>query len=84
MFNISIYLNKFSNLELKDSVLKSTIIDSINEILGVNLDKKIIKVTSGGVICLKVDPVLRSEVFINKAKLIKQLKVKNINVKNIL
>lgn len=83
MFNISIYLDKFKNIESKSSGLKNSIIDSINKILKINIDKKDVEIRNG-VVYLKVNPVVRNEIFINKVNIIKELSTKNLIVKGIL
>ncbi|MEK9181982.1 MAG: hypothetical protein AAB781_00125 [Patescibacteria group bacterium] len=82
MFNISIYLDKFKNIESKNSVLKNIITDSVGNILKININKKDVEIKNG-VIYLKVNPVVRNEVFINKVGIIKELNAKNIAVKGI-
>lgn len=82
MFNISIYLDKFKNIESKSSGLKNNIIDSVNKILKINIDKKDVEIRNG-VIYLKVNPVVRNEIFINKVNIIKELGIKNLAVKAI-
>jgi len=82
MFNISIYLDKFKNIESKSSGLKTTIADSVNKFLKASLDKKDVEVKNG-VIYLKVNPVVRNEIFINKVNIIKELGLKNLAVKGI-
>lgn len=82
MFNISIYLDKFKNIESKNSVLKNIITDSVGKILKININKKDVEVKNG-VIYLKVNPVVRNEMFINKVDIIKELNAKNIAVKGI-
>lgn len=82
MFNISIYLDKFKKIESKSSSLKNNIIDSVNKILKINIDKKDVEIRNG-VIYLKVNPVVRNEIFINKVNIIKELGIKNLAVKAI-
>jgi len=80
MFNISIYLDKFKNIESKSSVLKNIIIDSVKKVLKVDIDKKNIHINNG-IVYLKVNPVLKNEIFINKNNLTKELSSKNLAVK---
>ena len=54
MFNISIYLDKFKNIEIKN-----------------------------GIIYLKVNPVLKNEIFINKNSIIRELNLKNLAIKGV-
>jgi len=82
MFNISIYLDKFKNIESKNSVLIKIIIDSVKNILKVDIDKKNIQIKNG-VIYLKVNPVLKNEIFINKNSLIRELSFKNLAIKGV-
>ena len=83
MFNISIYLDKFRNLDLKSLNLKKVIIDSVNKFIKIKIDKNNIKIKNG-VICLDVNPIVKSEIFINKVYIINDLKTKNLIIKNIL
>lgn len=82
MFNISIYLDKFKNIESKDSGLKNIIADSIKNVLKIDINKKNIEVRNGTVY-LKVNPVVKNEIFINKPNIIKELNLKNFKVKGI-
>lgn len=82
MFNISIYLDKFKNIESKSSSLKNTIIDSISKVLKININKKDVEVKNG-IVYLKVNPVVRNEIFINKTKITEELSVKNLAIKGI-
>ncbi|KKR47569.1 MAG: hypothetical protein UT90_C0016G0010 [Parcubacteria group bacterium GW2011_GWA1_40_21] len=82
MFNISIYLDKFKNIESKSSNLKNIIIDSVKNILKTDIDKKNIEIKNG-IVYLKVNPVLKNEIFINKNSLIKDLSAKNLSIKGI-
>ena len=83
MFNISIYLEKFKNIESKSSSLKSIVVDSIKNVLKVDIDKKNIEIKNG-IIYLKVHPVIKNEIFINKNKIIKEISSKNLAVKGVL
>ena len=82
MFNISIYLEKFKNIESKSSNLKSLVNDVIKNVLKVDIDKKNIEIKNG-IIYLKVHPVVKNEIFINKNNIIKELSLKNLAVKGI-
>lgn len=82
MFNISIYLDKFKDIESKSSSLKNIIIDSISKVLKININKKDMEVKNG-IIYLKVNPVIRNEIFINKTKITEELNLKNLAIKGI-
>jgi len=82
MFNISIYLDKFKNIESKSSVLKNIIIDSVKNVLKADIDKKNIEIKNG-IIYLKVNPVLKNEIFINKNSIIRELNLKNLAIKGV-
>lgn len=84
MFNISIYLDRFKNLESKsfNFNLKKIIIDSLNKVLKIDLSKGDVDVKNG-IIHLKVNPVVRNEIFINKTKIIEELGVNKVIIKNI-
>lgn len=82
MFNISIYLDKFKKIESKSSDLKKTITDSVNKFLKITIDKKNVEVKNG-IVYLKVNPVVKNEIFINKVNIIKELGVKKLAVKGI-
>lgn len=75
-------MDKFKNLESKNSILKNIIIDSVGKILRISINKKDVEIKNG-VIYLKVNPVVRNEMFINKVDIIKELDAKNIAVKGI-
>lgn len=83
MFNISIYLDKFKDLDLKSSSLKKIITDSISKFVKINIDKNNIKIKNK-IIYLNVNPVVKNELFINKISIINDLKTKNIIIKSIL
>lgn len=84
MFNISIYLDKFKNLESKsfNFNLKNEIIDSLTSVLKIKLNRNDVDIKNG-IVHLKVNPVARNEIFINKSKIIKEFSVKKITIKNI-
>lgn len=84
MFNISIYLDKFKNLESKsfNFNLKNEIIDSLSGVLKIKLNRNDVDIKNG-IVHLKVNPVARNEIFINKAKIIKEFGFKKITIKNI-
>ena len=82
MFNISIYLDKFKKIEVKSSNLKNHIIDSINNIIKINIDKKDVELKNG-VVYLRVHPVVKNEIFINKNTILKELNTKKIPISGI-
>lgn len=69
MEQISLYLEKFKNLEVKGDKLKQSVIDVLKEEVGVELNKKDILILKNGTIkILKIGPE-KSVVFLNKKKI---------------
>lgn len=79
MFNIAIYLDKFKNIESESLIFKKNIILCLESVLKINIDKKNIKINNK-IVYLNVNPILKSEIFINKKRIIKDLGLKNITV----
>lgn len=82
MFNISIYLEKFQKISTTNSALKDFIIDSINKIIKIKLNKDSVEIRKNRVY-LKINQVVRNEIFINKEKIADELKFKNLIIKDI-
>ncbi|HMO78755.1 MAG TPA: hypothetical protein PJ997_01460 [Candidatus Paceibacterota bacterium] len=75
MQQISFYLKKFFNLELKDSNLKKIIIESVKEVCNIELTTKDIDVQKKIVKINKVG-VEKTEIFINKKKIQEKINLK--------
>lgn len=82
MFNISIYLDKFKKVDLKNTSLKDGIISSISKVLKTKINEESVTVR-GGIIYLKINPVMKNEIFINKRNIIEDLVANNIPVADI-
>lgn len=72
MFNISSYLDKFKNIGLKEILLKENIVKTIKEKIGVEISVKDITLKNN-VITIKMSPLLRSEVFMKKKKILDEI-----------
>lgn len=82
MFNIALYLDKFKKIDLKSSSLKKTIHASISKVLGIDVDIKAINVKNN-LIYLKVNPVIKNEIFIKKKNIIKELQLNSLNITDV-
>ncbi len=82
MFNISIYLDKFKKINSKESSLKDAIIASVNKVLEININRSNIEIRKN-VIYLKINPIIKNEVFIKKKYIINELNAKNIPINDI-
>lgn len=82
MFNISIYLEKFQKINSINSSLKDFIINTIEVVIKTKINKNNIEIVKNRVI-FKVNHVVKNEIFINKTKIIKELNLKNLIIKDI-
>ncbi len=82
MFNISIYLEKFQKINSTNSSLKDFIISSIEAVIKIKINKNNIEIIKNRVL-FKVNPIVKNEIFINKVKITKELKLKNLIIKDI-
>ncbi len=81
MFNIASYLEKFKNFGQGEKLLKKVIIDSINEIVGVEIQPKDISLKNGEVI-FKVSPAIKNAIYIKKDKVLAKIKENNSTIVN--
>lgn len=82
MFNISIYLEKFQKINSINSSLKDFIADTIEAVIRVKINKNNIEITKNRVL-FNVNHIVKNEIFINKLKITKELKLKNLIIKDI-
>ena len=75
MENISFFLEKYSKLGFKESKTKEIIIDSVKEVCFVELNKDQIKIQNEN-IKIETEGVEKSEIFINKEKILNKIKEK--------
>jgi hypothetical protein len=71
MNNISLYLSKYLKLGFKDNKIKDLMAESIKEICDFEIDPKKIKIQNENLIIDVIGPE-KSEIFINKEKIIKK------------
>lgn len=77
MFNISIYLDKFKKVDFKNTSLKDCVVASIGRVLKTKVNSKDVIIREG-VIYLKINPVMKNEIFIKKASIMNDLVANNI------
>lgn len=82
MFNISIYLEKFQKINATDSSLKDFIVNSINKVIKIKIGKNMVEIKKNTV-RLRVNQVVKNEIFINKNKIADELNLKNLIIKDI-
>lgn len=82
MFNISIYLEKFQKINSTNSSLKDFITDTVESVIRIKINKNNIEITKNRVL-FKVNHIVKNEIFINKLKITKELKLKNLIIKDI-
>lgn len=75
-------MEKFKKINTTNSSLKDYIIDSICKAVKVKIDKNNIEIRKGCVY-LKVNNIIKNEIFINKNKISKELSLKNLIIKDI-
>ena len=75
MDQISLYLEKFKNYGFEEIQIKELVVLSIKEMFGSDIGRKSIKINNGEVIISVTGP-LKSEIFIQKKKLIETIKNK--------
>lgn len=73
MQQISFYLKKFETLEIKDSGLIKIIISVVSDLVKVDLDKKDIVIKNGQITIKKTGPE-KTEIFINRLRIEKEIK----------
>lgn len=77
MFNISIYLDKFKKVDFKNTSLKDGVVASIGRVLKTKVNSKDVIIREG-VIYLKINPVMKNEIFIKKTSIMNDLVASNI------
>lgn len=75
MDQISIYLEKFKNYGFKEIQQKELVIETIEELFDVKLERKNIKINNGEIL-ISISGPLKSEIFIQKSKLIESIQNK--------
>lgn len=74
-FNISDYLNKFKKLSESRGFLRNTISEAIKEVCEIEIKPEDIDVKSG-IARINAKPIVKSEIFLKKAKILELLKGK--------
>jgi len=69
---IKVFLEKYKKLTNNHNLLRDIIIDSINNEIGLLLKKEDIKILNN-IVYIKTNPILKSEIFINKEKIINSI-----------
>ena len=82
MFNIAIYLEKFKVIGSENLLLKDYVIDSIENIIKIKINKDCV-IFKKNTVFFKVNQAVKSEIFINKNKITEELGFKKIFIKNI-
>jgi hypothetical protein len=81
MFNISSYLEKFKNFGQGEKLLKEVIINSVREVVGVEILAKDINLKNGEV-TFKVSPAIKNTIYIKKDKVLTKIKENNSTIVN--
>lgn len=68
MNQLSIYLEKFKNLEPHDAKAKKSVVFAFKKVLNTDIDIKTIKIAKNA-IYINIEPALKSEAFIHKKEL---------------
>jgi hypothetical protein len=75
MFDIAKYLEKFTRLSMTRGFLKESVVASVKEICGIDIDKNKID-EKDGIIRINERPIIKSEIFLKKTKIIESLEKK--------
>lgn len=75
MEQISIYLEKFKKFGFKDVQIKELVVETIFELFNVVVERKNIKIENGKILIMVSGP-LKSEIFINRTKVVETIKEK--------
>jgi len=78
MFDIGKYLEKFKKFSQSRDFLRNSVAESVKEICGIEIDPKKIEVKDG-VARISERPIVKSEIFLKKAKILEKLKEKTEN-----
>ena len=73
IFNISNFLQKFLSLEKDNNLKLSLIIESIKQVVGLDLSKEVLEI-KGDNLKINTNPVVRNEIFMHKSKIEENLK----------
>jgi len=68
MNQLSIYLEKFKNLEPLDAKTKRSVVAAFKKVLNADIDIKAIKIAKNAIF-INIEPALKSEAFIHKEEL---------------
>ncbi len=69
MFNIADFLEKFKKFDQNKTVRTENIINSVEKIIGIKIDKKNITIKNG-VLYIQGSPTLKQEIFLKKENLL--------------
>lgn len=84
MFDIGKYLEKFKKFSQSRDFLRNSVAEAVKEICNIEIDPKKIEVKDG-VARISERPIIKSEIFLKKTKILEVLKEKNnIDISNIL
>ena len=83
MFDIAKYLEKFKVISQSRNFLRNTVAESIKEVCGIDIDIKKIEVKDY-IARINEKPIIKSEIFIKKAKILESLNKKTEKVREIL
>ncbi len=83
MFDISKYLEKFRVMSQSRDFLRDTVAESIKEICKIEIDPKKIEVKSG-IARINERPIIKTEVFLKKQKIMEYIKTKTEKIHDIL
>lgn len=81
MFNIASYLKKFKNFGQGERQLKEVIINSVREVVGVEILAKDISLKNGEV-TFRVSPAIKNAIYIKKDKVLLKIKENNSTIVN--
>ena len=84
MFDIEKYLEKFKKFSQSRDFLRNSVAEAVKEVCNIEIDPKKIEVKDG-VARISERPIIKSEIFLKKTKILEVLKEKNnIDISNIL
>jgi len=81
MFDIAQYLEKFKKFSQSRDFLRNTVAEAIQEVCKITIDTKKIEVKDG-VARISERPIIKSEIFLKKIKILEILKKKTENKVN--
>ncbi len=83
MFDISKYLEKFRVMSQSRDFLRNTVAESIKEICKFDIDPKKIEVKSG-IARINERPIMKTEIFLKKPKIMEHIKIKTEKIYDII